>query len=116
MWGHKKKKPQCQWNNVTGLHILILRGRKLPPLLYVFMDSNIQYVDSQQDPLGRLGQCSPGIPVAIYFDESRRGFLFKKIGESQCKNLKFENFGEVQLSLLKLFVWSNAMIENAIPP
>jgi hypothetical protein len=25
---------RAQWNNVTCLHILILRGRKLPPLLY----------------------------------------------------------------------------------
>jgi hypothetical protein len=25
---------RTQWNNVTCLHILILRGRKLPPLLY----------------------------------------------------------------------------------
>jgi hypothetical protein len=26
---------RAQWNNVTCLHISILRGRKLPPLLYV---------------------------------------------------------------------------------
>ena len=26
---------RAQWNNVTCLHILILRGRKLPPLLYL---------------------------------------------------------------------------------
>ena len=28
---------RAQWNNVTCLHILILRGRKLPPLLYTFI-------------------------------------------------------------------------------
>jgi hypothetical protein len=26
---------RAQWNKVTCLHILILRGRKLPPLLYI---------------------------------------------------------------------------------
>ena len=49
------------------------------------MDSIIQYVDSQQDPLGRLGQCSPGIPVAIYFDESRRGFLLKNLASRNVR-------------------------------
>jgi hypothetical protein len=51
---------RAQWNNVTCLHILILRGRKLPPLLYKFTFFSFLFLVSPCDnnPCENNGTCS----------------------------------------------------------
>jgi hypothetical protein len=73
---------RAQWNNVTCLHILILRGRKLPPLLYIFFN----FVN-----FGKTNMLTCYVIFTCYW---------KKIRFSEIRYLKGDNYSFNYISLL----------------